>query len=133
QVGLAYAWNTAGAIAGSLAGGFGLLPLLSAPGVWRLATLLLVILGVATLIVAARERQFVSAAFSIVLALVAVASALALGPTALWRHSGIGAGRAETPESINATRDWVLNTRRTLVWDVDGRESSVALVDASDY
>ena len=32
HVGLAYAWNTAGAIVGSLAGGFGLLPLLSAPG-----------------------------------------------------------------------------------------------------
>jgi hypothetical protein len=35
DVGLAYAWNTAGAIAGSLAGGFGILPLLSAPGAWR--------------------------------------------------------------------------------------------------
>ena len=32
QVGLTYAWNTAGAIVGSLAGGFGLLPLLTAPG-----------------------------------------------------------------------------------------------------
>jgi spermidine synthase len=31
EVGLAYATNTAGAIAGSLAGGFGLLPLLTAP------------------------------------------------------------------------------------------------------
>ncbi|HEX3111219.1 MAG TPA: fused MFS/spermidine synthase, partial [Thermoanaerobaculia bacterium] len=36
DVGHAYAWNTAGAIAGSLAGGFGLIPLLSAPGAWRL-------------------------------------------------------------------------------------------------
>ena len=133
QVGLAYGWNTAGAIAGSLACGFGLLPLLSAPGAWRLAILLLAILGVAALIVATRERQFVSATFSVVLAGVAIACAFALGPTALWRHSGIGAGRSETPESINATREWVNSTRRTLVWDVDGRESSVALVDSSDY
>ncbi|HEY0092681.1 MAG TPA: spermidine synthase, partial [Archangium sp.] len=42
QVGLAYAWNTVGSIVGSLAGGFGLLPLLSAPGVWRLVGAVLV-------------------------------------------------------------------------------------------
>ena len=36
QVGLAYAWNTVGSIAGSLAGGFGLMPLLTAPpSLWR--------------------------------------------------------------------------------------------------
>ena len=45
QVGLAYAANTLGAIGGSLAGGFGLLPWLSAPGAWRLAAMLLVALG----------------------------------------------------------------------------------------
>ena len=47
DVGLAYAANTAGAIVGSLAGGFGLLPWLSAPGAWRLVALVLVALGVA--------------------------------------------------------------------------------------
>ena len=35
QVGFAFSFNTVGAICGALAGGFGLLPLLSAPGVWR--------------------------------------------------------------------------------------------------
>ena len=35
QVGNVLAWNTLGAIGGSLAGGFGLLPWLSAVGVWR--------------------------------------------------------------------------------------------------
>src|SRR4029079_2312326 len=34
EVGLAYGWNTAGSIAGALAGGFGLLPLLTAPLAW---------------------------------------------------------------------------------------------------
>ena len=47
DVGLAYAANTAGAIVGSLAGGFGLLPWLSAPGAWRLVAVVLVALGVA--------------------------------------------------------------------------------------
>ena len=46
QTGLAVAWNTVGAILGSLAGGFGLLPLLSAPGAWRAAAGLLALLSV---------------------------------------------------------------------------------------
>ncbi|HEX5759373.1 MAG TPA: fused MFS/spermidine synthase [Thermoanaerobaculia bacterium] len=45
EVGLTYAANTVGAVAGSIAGGFGLLPLLTAPGVWRLVTVLLVALA----------------------------------------------------------------------------------------
>src|SRR5438094_1029832 len=57
QVGLAYAWNTAGAIAGSLAGGFGLLPLLTAPGTWRLVVILLAL----TSIVFARRYAVVAA------------------------------------------------------------------------
>src|SRR5262249_30885901 len=51
HVGLAYAWNTAGAIAGSIAGGFGLLPLLSATGTWVFVTLLLGALSLAALAV----------------------------------------------------------------------------------
>jgi spermidine synthase len=126
HVGLAYAWNTAGAIAGSLAGGFGLLPLLSAPGAWRSAIVLLAVLGIAA---SAYARRAIPAA----IAVIAITGIFALGPTALWRHSGIGAGRAETPDSLNATRDWVNGARRTLVWDVDGRESSVALADGTDF
>ncbi|PYQ51662.1 MAG: spermidine synthase, partial [Acidobacteria bacterium] len=126
QVGLAYAWNTAGAIAGSLAGGFGLLPLLTAPGAWRVSIILLALLGISA---AALSRRVSPA----IIALLAIGATLALGPTALWRHSGIGAGRAETPDSINGTREWVYNSRRELIWDVDGRESSVALLDSNDY
>ncbi len=47
DVGLAYAANTGGAIVGSLAGGFGVLPWLSAPGAWRLVAIVLGALGVA--------------------------------------------------------------------------------------
>ena len=129
QVGAAYAWNTAGAIAGSLAGGFGLLPLLSAPSAWRLVVVLLALLSLAAAFFAARASQIVAA----VTALAAIAGTFALGPTAVWRHSGIGAGRAGTPESVNGAREWVYGVRRTLVWDVDGRESSVALTDTNDF
>ena len=41
HIGLAYTCNTVGAIAGSLAGGFGLLPLLSATGAWKLSVVVL--------------------------------------------------------------------------------------------
>ena len=121
QVGLAYAWNTAGAIAGSLAGGFGILPLLTAPGTWRLVVVLLAITAV------------VFAKRSTPIALAAIALTFTLGPTSVWRHSGIGAGRAPELDSPNAIREWMLRNRRTLVWDADGRESSVALSDQSDF
>ena len=54
---------------------------------------------------------------------------LATGPTAVWRHSGIGAGRARaTISSWNQLREWTRTIQRAIVWDEDGTESSVALV-----
>src|SRR5207244_11025812 len=122
HVGLAYAWNTAGAIAGSLAGGFGLLPLLSAPGTWRLVVVLLAAAAIVT-------RKLIPTAIAVG---TVIAIFVALGPTAVWRHAGIGGGRAPKQSSLNQVRDWINSTRRTLLWDADGRESSVALVDPND-
>ncbi|HEV2722105.1 MAG TPA: fused MFS/spermidine synthase, partial [Thermoanaerobaculia bacterium] len=107
--------------AGSLAGGFGLLPLLTAPGTWRLVVVLLALTSIAF----AWRHAVVAAA--------AIALTFTLGPTAAWRHSGIGAGRAPAHDSPNAIREWQYRNRRALVWDADGRESSVALIDQSDY
>lgn len=131
HVGFAYAWNTAGAIAGSLAGGFGLLPLLTAPGAWRLATVLLALTAIAISAYALRGQLRVAAA-SVVLALLAAAGTLAVGPTAYWRHSGIGAGRLPQPQNPNEARDQAHRYRRYLHWDADGRESSVAITNADD-
>jgi hypothetical protein len=101
QIGLTYAWNTVGAIAGSLAGGFGLIPLLTAPGAWRAAGYALIVLGLCAAAVSVRERS----GFRPLLAPLAVAAALVLmlgttGPTAAWRHGGIGAGRG--PGLVNS-------------------------------
>jgi spermidine synthase len=53
----------------------------------------------------------------------------AAGPTAMWRHSGIGAGRA--PKGVlgapNQLRAWQQNGRREILWEGDGVESTVAL------
>ena len=132
DVGAAYAWNTAGAIAGSLAGGFGLLPLLTAPGSWQLVTYLLVILGLVAVVYAVRQKETGFAIAATAVAFLAIAGTTATGPTAPWRHSGIGAGRSESPASPAAIKDWISRERRTLVWDADGRESSIALYAETD-
>src|SRR5204862_3455249 len=52
QTGAAYAWNTLGALAGSLAGGFGFIPMFSAPGVWRMVIVLLCALALTAAFIA---------------------------------------------------------------------------------
>jgi spermidine synthase len=129
QLGQAFGWNTVGAMAGSLAGGFGLLTLLTAPGVWKLSAIVLAGFAVLILLVEfGRLRQVMRLVQP--LAVVAVAALLlsALGPTAVWRHNGIGAGRARLAGSTqNDLRVFINNSRRHIVWEADGRESSVAI------
>ncbi len=132
DVGAAYAWNTAGAIAGSLAGGFGLMQLLSAPGCWRLVIALLAALAVGTVLLGVTDRRTAIATAAAGFAAAAIVAAFADGPTAVWRHSGIGAGRAPNVQSLNERRQWEQRIRRTLLWDADGRESAIALVNEQD-
>jgi len=139
DVGLAYAANTGGAIVGSLAGGFGVLPWLSAPGAWRLVAIVLGALGVAAAVLGLvrhrREAALTSVSWSppvLSAAALAVVTGLLLtlpGPTAIWRHGGIGAGRAprDALTSANRLRAWSNAALRTIVWQRDGVESSVAL------
>jgi hypothetical protein len=131
HVGLAYAWNTLGAIAGAIAGGFVLMPLLTAPGCWRLATGILGATGLAAAALAWQSTRRRGALLGHA-ALAAVVAALVLattGPTAAWRHSPIGAGRVDesTVASSEAALSFVRDTRRGVEWEADGVESSVAL------
>ena len=142
DVARAYAWNTAGAIAGSLAGGFGLLPLLTAPGVWRAAVVLLAALGLGAAALGVADRSARGPALrGALLPAATCAAAVALilgsrGPTAAWRHSAIGAGR-EADVASKATppllRDWVHKRRREVAWEADGVESSVAMTQLDGY
>ena len=149
DVGLAYAANTAGAILGSLAGGFGALPWLSAPGVWRLVALVLAVLGLSAAALAAahagnatnaetagratprtrRATTWRGLATPVALAAITLLLLAADGPTAVWRHRGIGAGRAprDVFTSPNRLRAWEQASHQAIVWDGDGVESSVAL------
>ena len=129
QIGAAYAANTAGAIAGSLAGGFGLLPWLSAPGAWQLVAALLLGLGVWSLAMAmgrGDRRLFLP---QLATAGLLIGCLMTSGPTAAWRHGGVGAGRApnDVLSSRNRLMSWMLESRRRVVWARDGVESGVAL------
>ena len=136
HTGLAYAWNTVGAIGGSLAGGFGLLPLLSAPGAWRLAIGILLLLGFASLIYSwRRDARGAAQGVSVASGAAALLMMLSIGPTAVWRHSPIGVGRVELADlqTRNRLRDWMGQTRHSIVWQRDGRESCVGVDYDSSY
>ncbi len=136
QIGVAYAFNTLGAIVGSLSGGFGLLPLLTAPGCWRAVVGVLTVLGFGAILLVWRDdrrwRPLVVASAACVAAL---AMLRATGPTAVWRHSPIGVGRveAESMSSATALRGWMNDERRGIRWEADGVESSVALSNSQGW
>jgi predicted membrane-bound spermidine synthase len=134
HVGLACCCNTVGAIAGSLAGGFGLLPLLSAPGVWRSVVALLVVVSLSILICAWRKTKrrawAVATAGTIILTIFLISDS---GPTPFWRHGAVAAGRDARLRALtnpNEVRDWQNEVRRSVLWEADGVESSVAIVGA---
>jgi spermidine synthase len=133
DTGRAYAWNTAGAILGSLAGGFGLLPLLGALGCWKLVVAALAFLGVVALSAGLARGGSRGSLALVPVAVGALALLRAEGPTAAWRHSPIGAGRV-SPEVVRSPaqlRAWQNHQRRSVRREFEGRESSVGLDEGS--
>src|SRR5262249_25805879 len=130
QVGLAYAWNTGGAILGSLAGGFGLLPALTAPSCWRLCVAILAALGLVTLVLHLRATgRWIGAVASAPAAALALLCIGAPGPTAAFRHTPIGVGRVSPAQvaTPQALRRFLNASRRAIIWEAEGVESSVAV------
>lgn len=129
QTGAAYAWNTIGALIGSLAGGFGFMPFFSAPGVWKIVTVLLAVVAIVALCLPSRQpRRWTLAAMTLTTIALALTLLMTTGPTAFWRHSQIGAGRLlKLQASPNEMRELVNSARREVIWEKEGIESSVAL------
>ncbi len=103
------------------------MPALGAVGLWRLVVLLL--LGVASVaaVLSFRQRRTGALALGLGVAL-GLGLATAPGPAAAWRHSPIGAGRANlTGLDPVATQDALRQVRRATLWEVDGVESALAL------
>lgn len=132
QVGKAYAWNTLGAILGSLAGGFGFLPLLSAPGTWRLATASLIVFGLGAVILS--KVSLGKRALPIIIGALAALALSCDGPGSFWRHSPIGAGRAKLPrQTPNALRAFKNEIASYVRWEQEGMEMSLALYDHDSF
>ncbi len=130
QVGLAYACNTLGSILGSLAGGFGLVPLLGAVGAWRLVVVLLSGLAAVALLAGKDRRR--TPLLAVVLGIVlGIALATLPGPTAVWRHTPIGAGRFTADTDPVKRQDELQGIRRSIQWETDGIESSIALASTT--
>jgi spermidine synthase len=129
QTGAAYAWNTTGALIGSLAGGFGFMPMFSAPGVWKMVVIILSALAiVAVCLTLSESRRWLRAIVPLAAVALALAMLTATGPTPFWRHSQIGVGRLALYQgSPNQLRDLIYEIRRKTLWQTDGIESSVAL------
>ncbi|HXI13852.1 MAG TPA: fused MFS/spermidine synthase [Thermoanaerobaculia bacterium] len=135
HIGMTYAWNTAGAIAGSLAGGFGLLPFLGAIGSWKGVVVLLAILSIVTVVFTSRGRRFGAGPIAaLVISALSLALLFSTGPTAGWRHSPIGVGRARGPQQDpNDLRAFLNDARAGIEWEREGVESSVALARGNGY
>jgi spermidine synthase len=143
HVGIVYAFNTAGALVGSLLGGFVLVPRLGAIGAYRLVAGVLLVLAVVSVGFewargktttsgdAARDAVAPRASRSIVaFALVALGAVFAsqAGPSAVFRHMPIGAGRVElAARTTNQLRAFVQRQNQSVLWQADGVETTVAL------
>lgn len=132
QTGAAYAWNTIGALIGSLAGGFGFMPLFSATGVWKMTVIILAALAVVAACMYSRlQNRWLRALVPLGTACLALTMLTAMGPTAFWRHSQIGiGGLREYHASANELDDVITGIRRRTLWQIDGLESSVAIANA---
>jgi spermidine synthase len=76
-----------------------------------------------------RRRGRPLAAFMVGAAALSAMVLVVDGPTAVWRHSSIGVGRASAPIAggANALTAWSRDVRRSIVWEREGVESSVAV------
>lgn len=128
QTGTAYAWNTAGAIAGSLAGGFGFIPIFTAPGTWKLVIGMLVVCAFLATLAGQRNAETPLAALPSVLINVCAVLILvfAEGPTVAWRHGQLDRMKKYTA-TPNEARDLLHTLRRDILWQADGIESSIGI------
>lgn len=144
ELGRAYLCNTAGAIAGSLLGGFVLIPLFGLRSCWYGVASLIGLMPVVAVMILNRIRQTKSGASPVhdgtlrtayfILATGVVVALLVPGPTSVWFHTPIGYGRMATlPNTPEKLEEWKRSIRRSHVESFDGRETSVAVMNNDQY
>jgi spermidine synthase len=128
DLGWVYGLNSLGAISGALLGGFWLLPVFSAIGLWRATSIGLVGIGVVVAWFGSQSKLGRRWMVPGLLGLLCLWSIQQTGPTAGWRHNSIGAGRiGEIWSNSNTVQDWLTNARRQVYWETDGRESAMGI------
>jgi len=136
DIGLATVLNSLGSIAGSLAGGFGLMVLLGSVGVWRLVIGASIVLALIAFGMALKQKRSSSRDFwPLVMLIPAIFLLFADGPGAPWKHAGIGVGRSglRPDAKANQVHDWINVNRRQIIWEQDGIESSIGISDLDGY
>ena len=136
EVGLVYAFNTVGSIMGSLLGGLLLFPILSAPGIWRTLVFLLLLLAVTCLALALRNQlKWQQGVLTLCIFLCAGGMCFSEGPSSFWRHRAIGLGYDSVAPGTqgNALIAKIRDSKRSIAWEAEGVESSVALRDKLGY
>ncbi len=139
QAGVAFAANTVGSIAGALIGGFGLLPLLTAPGVWKGAAIIMLVMGWwigrNSVIEAWTRSLWLRGLVPVLPSALVVAALLATGPTAVWRHGSIGVLRASLPadRSPNSIMNWRRSTQRMIIKEFEGVEGCIGLMAQNGF
>ncbi len=133
HLGFVGAYNTLGAMAGALLGGFFLIPSFGATGSMRIACYVLLFMAAWAAYFAFRAPKLRVVIAAPLFSVLAFAALTAPGPTAVLRHTPIGAGRVDKFVLANpaAARSWFQDARRVIEWQAEGRESSVA-IDATD-
>lgn len=129
HVGLAYAFNTFGSIAGALAGGFVLLPGVGALGTWRALIAMLTALGAIALALGIRRPLRIGGLVApLLVGGLALCCVRAEGPGGVWRRGAIGAGRFKLTDSTTNQLTASRNERtKDLLWERDGIESTIGL------
>jgi spermidine synthase len=134
HVGVAYAFNTFGSIAGALAGGFLLLPGVGALGTWRGLIAVLTVLGAVALAVEIRRPSKIAGLVApLLVGALALCCLRAEGPGAVWRRGAIGAGRFKVTDlTTNQLTASQIERTKELLWERDGIESTIGLTGGTD-
>ncbi|MCC8167623.1 MAG: fused MFS/spermidine synthase [Planctomycetes bacterium] len=132
------------------------MPWLTAPGCWILSGLILAVVGLALAVSSFRKERAaapvgagpagsadsVTAAgtrrigwpvFMAIVVLLLIACLTANGPTAAWRHRPVGAGRVAIFPSMEQVRFQFNFRRDATIWEAEGVESSVGILDDDGY
>ena len=132
QTGKLYFWNTIGSISGSLAGGFFLIPYLSAPLCWKVAFYLLASLAFIMMMVSIPKKLEMKKLFIVGIFLIIgiIFAAVFRGPTAAWRHT-LPDFNIVSQKNKNKLRNWLNTGNKNTIWEKDGKECSVAIRDSN--